>query len=342
MRYQPDFTQFMKMLRRETPDRPVLYEFIIDGARVVQPAADAGLRRDGMSADSPAEDSAWANLGYDYRQTYGSDFHFPGGEHASKESFSLNEGCPISDRASFNAYPWPDPEAYDYSALARARPPAGMEYLIFGPGGVLENAIGLAGYDNLCYMMLDDPALAQDLFDAVGARLLRYYELSVPYPHVAVLVMNDDWGFKTSTMISPAQLRQYVIPWHKKMVEVAHAAGKPAILHSCGQLEEVMDDIIDVCGFDAKHSYEDTILPVEAAYARWGERICILGGIDVDFICRATPEAIKARAQALLTSTRCRGYALGSGNSITRYVPTENYLAMTSAALETREELSNY
>ena len=85
--------------------------------------------------------------------------------------------------------------------------------------------------------------------------------------------------------------------------------------------------------YDAKHSYEDNILPIEEAYERWGSRIAILGGIDVDFICRSTPEEVYNRACGILERVGGRGhYALGSGNSIPYYVPVENYFAMISAA----------
>jgi uroporphyrinogen decarboxylase len=87
--------------------------------------------------------------------------------------------------------------------------------------------------------------------------------------------------------------------------------------------------------YDAKHSYEDLIVPVEDAYERWGRRIAILGGIDVDFLCRSTPDAIRARSRAMLDRSAARGgYALGSGNSIPGYVPDEGYFAMIAAALE--------
>jgi uroporphyrinogen decarboxylase len=80
-------------------------------------------------------------------------------------------------------------------------------------------------------------------------------------------------------------MRRLVIPWHREIAKAIHLAGKPAILHSCGQLEHVMDDIIDDIKYDGKHSYEDKILPVEQAYEKWGNRIAILGGIDLDFVC---------------------------------------------------------
>jgi uroporphyrinogen decarboxylase len=139
-------------------------------------------------------------------------------------------------------------------------------------------------------------------------------------------------------MLAPADMRKYVVPWHKKIVEVIHKSGKPAILHSCGNLRLLMDDIIDTIGYDAKHSYEDNIMPVEEAYEEYGDRIAILGGIDVDFVCRATPEEIKKRSAAMLERVKGRGgYALGTGNSVPEYVPQENYFAMISAALEARE-----
>ena len=117
------------------------------------------------------------------------------------------------------------------------------------------------------------------------------------------------------------------------IVDTVHAAGRPIILHSCGQLETVMDEIIDVCQYNAKQSFEDTITPVEEALDRWGQRIAILGGVDVDFLCRRTPAEIFGRSRALIEKTRNAGYALGSGNTIADYIPSDHYIAMNKAAL---------
>jgi uroporphyrinogen decarboxylase len=278
---------------------------------------------------------AFLNAGYDYLTVHGSDFGFPTKPHGQQASRSMDEGALISDRASFEAYPWPDPERCDYRRLddLGAELPKGMKLIAFGPNGVLENVMALVGYEHLCYMLADDRSLAQEVFDAVGARLLRYYEICAPHPAVGALISNDDWGFATQTMLAPEDMRRYVFPWHRRIVEAIHAQGKPAILHSCGQLASVMDDIIDGIGFDAKHSYEDKICPVEEAYERWGKRIAILGGIDLDFVCRSKPEAVTARCRAMLDRAAGRGgYALGTGNSVPPYVPAENYLAMIAAA----------
>ena len=207
-----------------------------------------------------------------------------------------------------------------------------MKLMVSGPCGVLENVISIVGYDNLCLMLYDDPELVQAIFDRVGGILLEYYEKCVVYDTVGLLMLNDDWGFNTQTMLSVADMRKYVFPWHKRMVEAAHRNGKLAVLHSCGYMADIMEDVIEDMKFDGRHSYEDNIIPVEEAYRRWGGRIAILGGLDVDFLVRSTPEEIVARAKNMLRLAEEKGgYALGSGNSIPYYIPNEKYFAMTSA-----------
>jgi uroporphyrinogen decarboxylase len=92
-----------------------------------------------------------------------------------------------------------------------------------------------------------------------------------------------------------------------------------------------MDTIIDDLKFDGKHSFEDKIMPIETAYKTYGNRIALLGGIDVNFICRASKEEIYNRSKNMLTLGKT-GYALGTGNSIPYFVPIENYFTMISAA----------
>jgi len=281
--------------------------------------------------------AAFKAAGYDYATVNGSPIRFPGGERDRAQTISLNQGCRITDRKSFYAYPWPDPDALDYSPLKTIAPdlPKGMKLIVCGPCGVLENVISLLGFDNLCFLLADDPQLASDVFAAVGSRLVRHYAKAAAFDTVGACISNDDWGFKTQTMLSVADMRKYVFPWHVKIVEAIHAAGKPAILHSCGEAREIMEDIITLMRYDGKHSYEDVIMPVEEAYVRWGGRIAILGGIDLDFIMRSPADAIRARSHALLKLAAAKGgLALGTGNSVPEYIDDDKYFAMTSAALE--------
>lgn len=332
---KPDFDNLLAVLARDRPCRPTLFEFFLNTpldeqltGEFLPPGADA-------VAWNRLNLHAYHRAGYDY-VTIRTGLEFPKGSVHREQSKSLNDGTVIHDRASFEAYPWPDPAACDYSAIdiLRHELPPGMKFIGFGPGGVLENLIEYVGFDDLCFMLADDPDLVQEIVDAIGSRLVAHYETMGQFDEVGAMISNDDWGFRTQTMLAPDAMRRYIVPWHRKIAAAIHGCGRPAILHSCGNLREVMDDIVDVCGYDAKHSFEDGIMPVEAAYEVYGDRIAILGGIDVDFLCRSTPEAVRARSRGMLDLAASRGgYALGSGNSIPEYVPQENYLAMISAAM---------
>ncbi len=332
---EPDFEQLLKVLRREVPDRPTLFEFFLNGPLHTKLATGGGVE-----PGSPEETVvAFRNAGYDYTTISPSDFHFPVGEHHNAQTISLNEGNVIRDRASFDLYRWPDPAKADFSLLERGAVvlPEGMKAICQGPGGLLENIISLVGFDNLCFLLADDPELTAEIFDAIGSRLVDFYRILVQHDAVGAIIGNDDWGFKTQPMISPDDMRRYVVPWHKRIAQVAHDAGKPAIMHCCGNVDDLMDDIINDIGYDGKHSYEDTIMPVEDAYETYGSRIAILGGLDVDFVIRSTPEEVYHRAKAMLERSAERGsYALGTGNSVPEYIPDDHYFAMIRAVTESR------
>ena len=331
MERKPDYTNLLKVLNKQTPGRPTLFEFFLNASLHKALAnGEAPVRNDGYDHFREVI-FAFKNAGYDYVTFHASDFHFPAKQKASISTLSLNDGFVITDWGSYEQYKWPEPD--DFSAkrmdICAKDLPEGMKYIIYGPSGVLENTISLVGYDNLCVMLYDDPALARAVFDQVGSRLLRYYALTAGHEDVCAVISNDDWGFKTQTMLSPADMRKYVFPWHKKIVETCHKLGKPVILHSCGAAHEVMEDIIEDIGFDAKHSFEDNIQPIEEAYEQYKGRVALLGGMDIHFICTASPREISKRASAMLErAAKDGGYALGTGNSVPEYIPHENYYAM--------------
>jgi uroporphyrinogen decarboxylase len=338
---QPDFNNLLDVLARKQPSRPTLFEFFLNErlfSRVVpelKPAPNDPRQQIRRTIHT------YQRLGYDYVTLMVPGFSFSEGKvfRRQEKSVSLNEGSLIHTRQDLQAFQWPDPQAAAYQLLDElaGELPAGMKLVIYSPDGVFENVVDLVGFENLCLMILDDRQLAEDIFAEVGARLLRYYQLASRHDSVGACIGNDDWGFKTHTLLSPPDLRHFVFPWYERIVESVHAEGKPVILHSCGQLGKVVDDIIDNMGFDGRHSYEDSILPVEQAYELYHQRIAILGGIDVDFVCRARPEEVYQRSKAMLERTVERGgYALGTGNSVPEYVPDEGYFAMIRAALDLR------
>ena len=334
----PDFRNLLAVLRREVPARPTMFEFYFNEriySRVVP-------------GPTPTDREAWLRrfiltfhrLGYDFATILLPGFQFSDPDlRETKETFSLNEGAVIRNREEFDAFDWPDPEEADYDLLDRLSGdiPEGMKLIPYTPDGVLENVTRLMGFDTLCLNLYDNPQLVEDVFEQVGSRLVRYYKSILPYKSVGACLANDDWGFISNTFISAETLRRFVFPWYRQIVEVSHAAGKPVILHSCGYFENIIEDIIEDLRFDGRHSYEDNIMPVEKAYEKYHDRLAIIGGIDVNFICESRPEEIYLRSKAMLERTAVRGgFALGTGNSVPEYMPDENFFALIRAALDMR------
>ncbi len=332
----PDFENLLALLRREVPNRPTLFEFYFNER----------IYRRVVPGPTPTDSEAWQRrfiqtfyrLGYDFATVLLPGFKFTDHElRQTKETFSLNEGAVIRNRKEFDAFDWPKPEEVDHGLLSRLSPdiPEGMKLLPYSPDGVLENVIRLMGFDTLCISLYDQPQLVEDVFEQVGSRLVQYYKKALQYECVGACLANDDWGFHSNTFLSAEDMRRLVFPWYKKIAAVSHAAGKPAILHSCGYFKNIIDDIIDDMRFDGRHSYEDKIMPVEKAYEDYHDRIAILGGIDVDFICKATPDMVYQRSQAMLERADDRGgFALGTGNSVPEYMPDPNFFALIRAALD--------
>jgi uroporphyrinogen decarboxylase len=337
---KPDIENLYTVFRGEEPPRPTFFELFMNtpiyerlAERKMPDRGDRELEFLKLSVD------AYKAAGFDYATAlHASDFEFKTERNTEDrmDTISLNQGFVITDEDSFEKYQWPDAECYDYSRLEKILPflPEGMKLMVMGPCGVLENVIALTGYDNLCFMLYDNPPLAKAVFDKVGGCLLKYYEISLTYESVGIISSNDDWGFKTQTFLSPEQMREYLFPWHRKIVEAAHKSGRPVILHSCGYFNVVMDDVIEM-DFDGKHSYEDVILPVEDSYEKWQGRIGILGGMDMNFLITHNEEDIMKRCRAMLKRAEGRGgYALGTGNSVPEYLPQDHYIALLRAGIE--------
>ncbi len=337
---RPDKRNLLKVLRREIPSRPTLFEFFMNGD--LEEQVTRGLEYD---VEHPffgwrRRADTFRLLGYDY-VTIGCHVPFPtkGVDRHGAASVSKNDQAVIFSMEDAEAYPWPDPDRCEYGMYAdvRDRIPDEMGIVASGPGGIEELLIDLMGYEPLCYALIDQPELVEYVVNRLGEIQLRHYEIAAACPFVDALLYNDDWGFKQQTILSPADMRKYLYPWVRKIADTAHAAGKPLAIHSCGNLSMVMDDMIGELRIDAKHSYEDVIQPVEAFYDEYGGRIAVLGGIDLDYVIRQPKEAVYNRSCAMLEKGMARGgYALGTGNSVPGYCPTEQYLAMIAAALFNR------
>ncbi len=349
---QPDAARAIAfLLGRGNLDRPPLVEYIVDEAVMRPLLAQMGRAWVDPSLGPAAHEAYLANFAeFYYHMGYSlvkfeRSLDFPSHHLVVADtspwvqkdrSWNDQHVGAVTSWEDFERYSWPKIEDFDFSSfeiLDRILP-EGMGLMLSHAGGPYEILSALMSYEGMCLALYDDYPLVEAVAQRVGELMLRFYEHLLDFRRVVAIFPGDDMGFRSGTLIAPARLRALTLPWHKRFSALAHSRGVPYFLHSCGNLLGIMETLIDEVGIDAKHSYEDAILPVEDFQARFGPRIAVLGGLDVHILSAGTPEDVRRRTRQLIDTCAPRGrYAIGSGNSIPSYVPAENYLAMIEEAL---------
>ncbi len=353
---KPDKEEFREViLRKKIPSRVHLAELHIDtevisyfakkwNRKWIEPC----LAKDRKSQELVLENyiECWYRLGYDYLR-FISDFRFSGSlsfaskRRVGKDTALLSkekrqwteEGKGIiSSWEDFEKYSWPSLDKLDlwpFEFTSKNLPEGMGIFASFSPGvfEVLFNE--LFGLETLSYLLYDKPDLVQATADRVGELIYGAYTKIIGFDNLIGFFQGEDMGFKTATLFSPDALRKYILPWHKRFAQLAHDNGLLYILHNCGYCDSIMEDLIEDVKIDAKHSFEDAIMPVTEFKIKYGDRVSVLGGVDVNKLCQLKEKELRQYIRDILDKCMCGGgYALGSGNSITNYVPIENYLIM--------------
>lgn len=346
----PNVEDLMTVLRRGKPGRVPMLEIKLDDEVQEALLEEPLIPWSAGASDDQCRRSVRQHVGLIHRLGYDAfrirtPIPFTSNKAVAEDTADLSRGKrawqdehagPIQTMEDFDRYPWPRQADVDYSQaeMIAGELPDGMGCIGYA-SGVFEWSSWLMGLEPFMLALYEQPRLVRDLTDRIGQII---YDALVPFTqmkHVVALWVGDDLGFKTSTLIGPAHLQDYIFPWHRRYADLAHASGRPYILHSCGNLESVMEDLAnDVC-IDAKHSFEDVIEPVEEFHRRWRHKVAAIGGVDVDILTRGTPEQVRDRTRRILNACAPDGaYAAGSGNSIANYIPPDNYLAMVEAVHE--------
>ncbi len=342
MTFEPDYRHIVDAAANRRPARMPIYEHIIDVSHMerVLETEFADLI-DGDEADRREYFRCFCEfhkrVGYDtvsYEVCAGAILPNAG-------ALMSQEPGPIQTRADFEAYPWEELAdrfwllaASRFDILADTLPP-GMK-IVGGVGnGPFELSEELVGFEPLCYMQADAPDLFALLYERLGELLCTLWRQMLARwgDIIAVPRIGDDMGFKTGTLLAPESLIAHVVPLYSELAAIMRNAGKPFLLHSCGSIFDIMGPMMHA-GITAKHSNEDAIAPFEDWITRYGNRIGLFGGVDTDRLCRMAPGEIEEYVDVMAPRYRAaaNGFALGSGNSIPNYVPTDSYLAMLRAA----------
>jgi len=256
-----------------------------------------------------------------------------------RENYLTERDIPtIMDRSDYERYPWPEPSEMCLRDEDRMLIETGIDMIPQGMGilahrgGIFEVINHLAGYENYCYLLKDDPPLIDEMADRIGRINLRVLEDAAEYDPINVFHMGDDIACRHGLLVQPDLLRRWVFSWIRRYTDVAHRHGKVFTFHSDGDFSAVTGDII-AAGIDGKQAFEDLSYPVTAFKKECGDRIAVLGGIDVDKLVRLPEAELRQHVrQVLAVCTLGGGYAIGSGNCFAPYIPNSQYMAMLDEA----------
>ena len=153
-----------------------------------------------------------------------------------------------------------------------------------------------------------------------------------------VVIYADDIAFQNGPMVSGRMYRKLLKPRQKRVFDAMKSSGMKVLYHSCGALETIMDDLIEM-GVDALNPVQVSAKGMgETAELkkRWGDQITFWGGVDTQYVMpRGTTQEVRDEVTRRLNDLSAGGgYVLATVHDVQAEVPPENVVAMFAAADE--------
>ena len=247
---------------------------------------------------------------------------------------SENNGV-ISNFEDLERYKFPTIADFDYSNFdsVKSSLPHGMG-VIGQYGDIFTMTWEMMGFETFSIALFENEELVKELNNRLGNLVLSMFEYFAQSDVVDAIWYSDDIAYTNSLMVSPEILDKLFFPWLKKIGELAKRYNKPLLFHSDGILYDVINKIID-CGVSAIHPIEPKAMNIVEVKERYGDKLCLIGNIDVDLLSRGTVQEIKKNVIKNIEEVGFDGgYCVGSGNSVPEYVKLENYIAMVETVKE--------
>jgi len=244
--------------------------------------------------------------------------------------------------ADLEAYPWPDPDWYDVSAIRSEALAYGGQYAILGGewAPYWHDAIDLLGMDGLYYRMYDEPgfveALLQRIVDFYAELSRRIFQSASDA--IDIYFIGNDFGSQNGPLFSEELFRRFLLPPLERLIELGHSYGLKVMLHCCGGIAPLIPAMIEA-GLDGLHAVQPSCTGMDLAVLkkRFGDHILFNGAIDSHHVLiEGTPDSVRRKTQAVLELMKPGGgfVAGASHDTILEETPLENVLAMFDTIYE--------
>lgn len=203
-----------------------------------------------------------------------------------------------TDVSQVKDFPWPDPKYLNFDSCLKDLMGAGDTYRMSGYWTCFyHNIMDLMGMEEYMIKMHTHPEVVEAITDRVCE---FYYEANERFFKAATGLVDgfffgNDFGTQLSLICSPEHFRRFIMPWFKQFTEQGHRYGLQVILHSCGAVFDVIEDLIEA-GVQCLHPLQAKAAKMDAEILskHFKGRISFLGGIDTqDLLTNGTPEEVR-------------------------------------------------
>ncbi len=194
-----------------------------------------------------------------------------------------------------------------------------------------ERAWGMRGMDHFFMDMHEHPGFVAELMEGLEAvclqvidRLVRDYG-----DRFDAIGFSEDYGSQKGLMISPVHWREFIKPHLRRMFERIRSAGKTVYIHCCGDVFEVIPDLIEV-GANILQPIQPEAMDVFEVKRRYGRDLCLVGGISTQqTLPYGTPDQVRDEVrQCLERLGEGGGYVMAPAKPILPGVPIGNAIAL--------------
>jgi uroporphyrinogen decarboxylase len=231
-------------------------------------------------------------------------------------------------------YEFPDPSAprffEDIPAKIAQFPD---RFRVFQIGfSLYERAWTLRGMENLLIDFHDHPDFVRQLLGAIGDYNMAQVREALKHD-VDAVYFGDDWGQQRGLQMGPGLWREIIYPVLRRMYGMVRQAGKFVMIHSCGDVDELFDDLI-AAGLSCFNPFQPEVMDIDALLARYRGRLTFHGGMSTQRILPfGTVDQVRAETRRLLELGRGGGYIFAPAHDVEGDVPLENMLAMIEILL---------
>lgn len=332
------YQRFMTALRRQQPDRVPIWELLVN-----RPVIEKMYGPDCSYLDfAEKENLDGVCVAENIRQTPVDDNHFYDewgilwGYGKADAPYPAQH--PIRSEADLDRLVPPDPEAdHRLTTLEEAvRRFKGEKAIVFLGHDAYEFSANLRGMDNLLMDYALNPDLAHRLARVVVDYKKRVIERALEVG-ADVALTGDDYAYRHAPMMSPAHFREFILPYLKEIVDLAHAKGFPYIKHTDGNIWSILDMMVEEAGIDGIDPIEPIAgMDIGRMKQQYGDRVCLCGNVDCTVVLTRGPKelVIEAVKETIAKASVGGGHIMASSNSIHPAVDPELYKTMLWATRE--------